>query len=284
MKRSIRDSIVGLSIIGAITGLTSTMLWLRGIKLGAESWKVEATFENASGLAERSPVTYRGILVGSIGKINITPQSVNASIEINKSDLVLPKPVFAKIITSSLLGGDVQVALISNNKILSKNLELPKSKNCQNKIILCKGDKIKGISLKNISTLTEEIADLLKSADQENMVSSLVESTKQFDKTQKHLDELINQVKKELSGLDPIINNLKDSSDHIKSILGSINNPETLEDIKKTASSTRSITNKIDLMSNDFAKIIDDEDLMNALRRVTIGLGELFNEIYPATK
>ena len=89
MRRSIRDAIVGFSIIGGMVAFASTMLWLRGFRLGNNSWKITANFEDASGLAERSPVTYRGILVGSISKIQVTPQAVKASLIIDKNSFLL---------------------------------------------------------------------------------------------------------------------------------------------------------------------------------------------------
>ena len=56
---------------------------------------------------------------------------------------------------------------------------------------------------------------------------------------------------------------------------------KTLNDLQQTASSTRSITEKIDEFGTDLSKIIEDKELMYAIRSVTIGLGELFNELYP---
>jgi phospholipid/cholesterol/gamma-HCH transport system substrate-binding protein len=43
-----------------------------------------ANFNDASGLAERSPVTYRGILVGSVRSIKVTSSAVVAELEITK--------------------------------------------------------------------------------------------------------------------------------------------------------------------------------------------------------
>ncbi len=65
MRRSVREAIVGFSIVGAIAAFAGTMLWMRGIRLGAETWTVTVRFDDAGGLDARSPVTYRGILVGS---------------------------------------------------------------------------------------------------------------------------------------------------------------------------------------------------------------------------
>ncbi len=282
MRRSIRDAIVGLSLIGAIAGFGGTLLWLRGVRLTAKTWRVTASFENASGLTKRSPIKYRGILIGSIKDIKITPRDVKATLEIDKSDLILPLPVFAKVVTSSVLGGDVQVSLISSNKDIPLKPPMPMSNQCIGNGILCEGDEIKGESLMNISTLTEEFEKILQKAESQNVISTLVDSTKQFDKTQKNLDELIVQAKSEIDRAMPIINNLIIASNHIQNILASIDNPETLNDLKQTAKSTRSLTKKIDNIGSDMSKIMEDEQLMNALRNVTIGLGEFFNEIYPS--
>ena len=54
-----------------------------------------------------------------------------------------------------------------------------------------------------------------------------------------------------------------------------------LKDIQELASSTNSVTKKIDQMSTDFGKIMEDKELVYALKRVTIGLSKLFDEIYP---
>ncbi len=282
MRRSLRDAIVGLSIVSGIVGFGAAMLWLQGIKLGSNNWKITASFNDATGLAERAPVTYRGILVGSVVKINVTRQSVEANLEISQNDLILPKPVFAKVINSSLLGGDVQVALISKGNPNISTLLTPSSDNCPSEKILCAGDMIQGQALMNISTLTEEFEKILEKADKQNVVSSLVDSTEQFDKTQKNLDELIVQVKEEIARAEPIITNLKYATMHINNILASLDNPDTINDLKKTAQSTRSITEKFDELSGDVVKIMDDPELMSAVKNVTIGLAELFNELYPA--
>ena len=281
MRRSIRDALVGLSLLSGVVLFASTTLWLRGIKIGANQWTIQANFSNASGLAELSPVTFRGILVGSVKRIKVTPINVQAIIDINNAKLQLPQPVIAKVVTSSLLGGDAQVALVTSNQNISNNSPMPKSIKCKESNILCDGDIIQGQSLKSISTLTEELEKIIEKADKQNIVSNLVESTKQFDQTQKNLDELIAQAKNEIGKIAPIINNLKNASNHFNNILASIDNPETLKDIKETASSTRSLTGKIDELGTDFSKIMDDKELMSAIRSVTIGLGELFNELYP---
>mgnify|MGYP003307283436 CR=1 FL=1 len=121
MRRSVREALVGFSIIGAIAGFAGTMLWLRGVRLGSESWTVTADFANAGGLAARSPVTFRGIMVGTVRSVDVTPMSVKATLEINADDLQLPLPVKAAVSSASLLGGDSQVELVTSGAPLVTN-------------------------------------------------------------------------------------------------------------------------------------------------------------------
>ena len=83
MRRSVRDAIVGFSVIGAFVGLHNDGLDAR-MRLGASEWTLTARFADASGLAERSPVTYRGILVGSVRRIRRS-DAVVADLEILKA-------------------------------------------------------------------------------------------------------------------------------------------------------------------------------------------------------
>ena len=111
-----------------------------------------------------------------------------------------------------------------------------------------------------------------------------MDSTIQFDRTQKNLDELILQLKQEVYKAEPIIENLIKASSHLENILGSLNNPKTLNSIKETADSTRSITNKVDTLTNGIGKLSEDEKLMDALKNLTLGLSKFFNELYPESE
>jgi phospholipid/cholesterol/gamma-HCH transport system substrate-binding protein len=67
----------------------------------------------------------------------------------------------------------------------------------------------------------------------------------------------------------------------LNNILSNIDNEETLDDIKLTINAARSITSKIDNMSDDFEKLTKDKELTAAIRDLTIGLSKFLNEIYP---
>jgi len=281
MRRSLRDAFVGFSLLGGLVIFSGAMLWLKDFRLGSKTWEISASFKDASGLAQMSPVTYRGIIVGSVQKINFTPNTVDTKIKLNNDNLILPKPVIAKIVTSSMLGGDAQLSLVSLGKSLNKNELITVKKDCPNKRILCSGDNIKGIEMASISSLTEGINGIIDEADRQEIVNKVSESIEQFDRTQANLDELVLLSKLELIRAKPIISELTKASIHLNNILESIDNPKTLKDIQELASTSSSLTKKIDQMSADMGNIMEDKELIEALKRVTIGLSKLFDDIYP---
>ena len=281
MRRSLRDAFVGFSLLGGLVIFSGAMLWLRDFRLGSKTWEISASFKDASGLAKMSPVTYRGIIVGSVQKISFTPNTVETKIKLNNDNLILPKPVIAKIVTSSMLGGDAQLSLISLGKSLNKNELITVNKDCPQKRILCSGDNIKGVKMVSISSLTEGINGIIDEADKQAIVNKVSESIQQFDRTQANLDELVLLSKSELIRAKPIISELTKASFHLNNILESLDNPETLKDIQELASTSSSLTKKINQMSSDMGNIMEDKELINALKKVTIGLSKLFDDIYP---
>ena len=280
MRRSLKDSIVGFSLLGGILIFTFFSLWIRGIKLSSKNWYLFAEFDNASGLSKKSPVTYRGILVGSVEDIIFTNESIKAKIVLNNPDIILSKPAFARVVTNSFLGGDVQVALETSERTIPKNTAKPTSEKCNSKLIICQKDTITGKQLSSLSNITNRLNDLLKESNQENLIENIVNSIDKFDKTQENLDELIYLSKQEILRVKPLVEQFTTVANHLNSILSSIDNKETLEDVKLTLNAARSISNKLDNMTDDFENLIKDKELTRSIRDLTIGLSKFLNEVY----
>ena len=282
MRRSVRDAIVGFTLIGGIIGFASTALWLRGVRLGSSHWSLTARFNDAAGLAERSPVTYRGILVGSVRSIAVTPEAVVAELEINKADLRLPLPVTATVGSSSLLGGSAQVALVSGGRPLAKNAPLPRAADCRADRQLCDGSNVEGREAASLSTVTETLQELLAQAQKERVIPHAAESLEQIDATAKEFELLTVQLQDELANAAPVIRNLEAATAHLNNLVSSLDNPQTVSELKQTATNAAQLTAKIDAVGGDVAQLTGDPEFMKGVRNLTIGLGELFGEIYPA--
>jgi len=113
------------------------------------------------------------------------------------------------------------------------------------------------------------------------LIENIVNSIDQFDRTQENLDELIYLSKKEIERVEPLLKEFTVAANHLNNILSTIDDKETLNDIKLTINAARSISTKIDDMSDDFKKLTQDKELTKSIRDLTIGLSKFLNEIYP---
>ena len=282
MRRSVRDAIVGFTLIGGIIGFASTALWLRGVRLGSSHWSLTARFNDAAGLAERSPVTYRGILVGSVRSIAVTPEAVVAELEINKGDLRLPRPVTVTVGSGSLLGGDARVALVSRGEPLPQDAPFPRGVDCQPTHQLCNGGTVVGREAPSLSTVTATMQELLAQVQDERVIPNVAASLEQIEATTKEFEALTVQLQDELAKAAPVIRNLEAATAHVNNIVASLDNPQTVSELKQTAANAAQLTAKIDAVGGDVAQLTGDPEFMKGVRNLTIGLGELFGEIYPA--
>ena len=282
MRRSVRDAIVGFTLIGGIIGFSSTALWLRGVRLGSSHWTLTAQFNDAAGLAERSPVTYRGIMVGSVRSISVTPESVVVELEINKADLRLPLPVTATVGSASLLGGSTQVALVSSGTPLPPDAPLPQALGCQPTRQLCSGGTVVGQEVPSLATVIATMQELLAQVQDELVIPNVAASLEQIKTTTKSFELLTVQLQDELAKAAPVIRNLDLATAHINNIVASLDNPQTLSELQQTAANAAELTAKIDAVGGDVAQLTSDPEFMKGVRNLTIGLGELFGEMYPA--
>ena len=281
MRRSVRDAIVGFTLIGGIVGFASTALWLRGVRVGASHWSLTARFNDAAGLAERSPVTYRGILVGSVRSIEVTPEAVVAELEINQADLRLPLPVTATVGSASLLGGSARVALVSRGTLLPPDAPLPQAPGCQPTLQLCNGGIVVGQEVPSLSTVTATMQELLAQVQDDRVIPNVAATLEHIEATTKSFELLTVRLQDELVKAAPVIRNLELATAHINNIVASLDNPQTLRELQQTAANAAQLTATIDAVGGDVAQLTGDPEFMKGVRNLTIGLGELFGEIYP---
>jgi phospholipid/cholesterol/gamma-HCH transport system substrate-binding protein len=207
---------------------------------------------------------------------------VVAELEITKGDLRLPLPVTATIGSASLLGGDAQVSLMSRGKPLPENAPLPKAVTCQPKAQLCDGATVMGQEASSITTVTDTLQELLTQAKAEKLIPNAAASIEQIDATAKSFEALTVQLQAELLKVDPVLRNLQAATAHANNIVASLDNPETLSSLRQTATNAAELTAKLDAVGGDVETLTSDPAFMDGLRNVTIGLGALFSEVYPA--
>ncbi|MCP9775791.1 MlaD family protein [Cyanobium sp. WAJ14-Wanaka] len=291
MRRSVREAIVGFSLLAALASAAGLSLWLRGISLNRSNWTVRASFAQASGLAERSAVTYRGVQVGNVRRVRVTPGAVIADLEISKADLHLAKPAYAEISSASLLGGDSQVSLVSTGPLLPPNAPAPYSKTCNQAVMLCNGSSIVGLEAASLSTVTALMHKMLTEVDKDNLISKFSKLTTSFEQTSqdasgflKDGQVLVKKLDKSVDHAQPTITNLNASTAHLRNLLVALDNPKTVKDLQQTVSNAEKLSAKWNAVGGDVKKLTDDPKFMDGVRSVAVGLGKFFDELYPERK
>ena len=289
MRRSVREAIVGFTLLGAFAGAGLFWLWLRGVSVASRTWNFQVNFADAAGLSERSPVTYRGVLVGSVSKLSTTSEAVVAELEIKDSDLKLPLPLVAQVQEASLLGGDAVVSLITPSRRLPADTPGPTASNCNRNLTVCDGVTLSGVNAASISSLTATVQKLLEQVEREQLIPDLVKTTRSFDRTANQANkfmedgqQLIKDLEAAVKSAQPTIDNLNASTANIRNLTRALDNPKTVSELKNTVSNAEKLTERWNEVGGDVEKLTADKRFMDGLRSVGIGLGKFFDELYPA--
>lgn len=303
MRRSVREALVGFSLLAAIASGLGLWFWLRGISLSRDTWTIRASFADAGGLAVRSPVRFRGVLVGNVRRVTVTDAAVVADLEITDPRLRLGRPLVARVSASSLLGGDAQVSLLAGGTPLPASLPGPRDRGCDNTRMVCNGGKVTGVAAASLDSVTETVQSLLNQAEKEQLVQQMVAATAAFSKTARETEkltksgqvfltdaqELVTQLNRSVGKVDPILNNLNHASadaaratKHVGNLAAALDNPKTVADLQATLTNAKQLTDRWSAVGGDVSKLTGDPKFLDGIRSVSIGLGRFFEELYPA--
>jgi phospholipid/cholesterol/gamma-HCH transport system substrate-binding protein len=302
MRRSVREALVGFSLLAGIAGGLGFWLWLKGVSLQRNVWTIEANFADAAGLADRSAVLFRGVQVGNVRGIKVSGQAVAARLEITDPNLRLSRPVVARIASSSLLGGDAVVSLLSSGAPLPTGPG-PRDPACDAKRLVCDGGKVAGVAAPTLESVTETVQQLLSQAERERVVPQMAAATRAFERTAgeteklsrdgqvfvKEAQRLVRELNTSVRKADPILANLNKASAeaaaatrHARSVAARIDNPTTTQDLQATLANARKLTDRWNAVGGDVSKLTGDPKFMEGVRSVSVGLGKFFEELYPA--
>lgn len=110
------EALVGLTVIlGIITALLGAV-WLSGRSWGDEYKDVVASFSAVGQLAEGNPVTFRGVNVGRVSKIELSPRGTGVYVTMSvRPDVPLQGDV-GVLLGSASLFGDWQAEIVSQSE------------------------------------------------------------------------------------------------------------------------------------------------------------------------
>ena len=107
MSRKLIDLWVGFFVIFGFAALLFLALRVGNLSTAnfAETYSLNAKFDNIGGLKVRGPVKSAGVVVGRVAEIGFDQQTYEASVTVTiDSRYKFPKDTFASILTAGLLG------------------------------------------------------------------------------------------------------------------------------------------------------------------------------------
>ncbi len=145
-SRAIKEGSVGLLIATTVVLFGGIALWLRGISLGEKNYQITAQFPNVKGVQVGDPVRYRGLRVGRIKTIVPGTNGVDVVMDIDSSDLLIPRDVVIQASSSGLIGETFIDIQPPERPISFSNPKMsPLGKKCDRQEILCNGETLVGV-------------------------------------------------------------------------------------------------------------------------------------------
>lgn len=145
-SRTIREGSVGLLILVGLAVFVGLVQWLRGEWLGERGYQFAVKFANVAGMKSGASVRFRGVKVGEIKEVQAETNGVNAIVEINSTDLVIPKNVIIEANQAGLVGEtsiDIRPATDKPLPTSAQSLN-PLEKQCNSSLIICDDDRLQG--------------------------------------------------------------------------------------------------------------------------------------------
>jgi phospholipid/cholesterol/gamma-HCH transport system substrate-binding protein len=145
-SRTLREGSLGLFILMGLGLASGLIFWLKGIELGRHSYQFIARFPEVIGIQTGSAVRYRGVTIGHIASIQPGINGVDVTLEINSSDLLIPRNVKIEANQGGFIGETaIDIIPLSATEISnSANFPNPLSPDCNARTIVCDGDRLSG--------------------------------------------------------------------------------------------------------------------------------------------
>lgn len=218
-SRTIREGSVGLLILLGLGLFGLLLLWLRGLNLGARSYRFVVEFAAVGGMQAGAPVRYRGVSVGRIIAIRPGANAVEAEVEIGSATLLMPRNSLIEANQSGLIG-ETSIDITPPNELLADTGVTPFSANCDTSPIVCDGTRLQGeigVSFEALIRSTVELTDLFTDPTFFNDIRTLTRNT---SNAAANIANLANEVTELTQGVEIQLNTLTTSASTTANAVG----------------------------------------------------------------
>jgi len=172
-SRLVREGSVGLFIVVGLAVVGGTVVWLRGLNVGARKYRVIVDFDNANQLIVGSPAFYRGVRVGEIVEIDPRADGVDVTLTVSPPDLRIPSNSIIEANQSGLIG-ETSIDIIPQEALPPESEELlPLAETCDSSAIVCDGDRVDGQVGASIDRLIRSTADAAEAFSDPELIDNI---------------------------------------------------------------------------------------------------------------
>lgn len=284
-----REGAVGLLALVSVSALVALVVWLRGVALNRDSYRVRVEFPSADGIDVGTPVNYRGVPVGRIERLEPDSNLVAVVVRISPADLRIPKRVKVEVDQTGLIGEAV-LSMVPEGPIAGiERLPLPTDSQCQAvRVLLCDGDQVAGNPPINYGSLIRAmvaVADLVTASEFQDRVDGLLDNVEDTSREIRNLSRngasLARAFERELRAFSGAARSLTATSDTVGAIARS-----SAGEIAPTAAAIRGASAQTEatlgtlngLLVNNRQSITTT---LGSITRTSNSLREVFQEVAP---
>jgi phospholipid/cholesterol/gamma-HCH transport system substrate-binding protein len=167
-----REGAVGLLAIAGTVIAVGLGVWLQGTLWGGRSYKVVVEFADADGIQVGAPVTYRGIRVGGVTRVQPQANHVLVELDINDPELRIPANPQVAVNRMGLIG-EANLSIMPMTALVDEQaIAGPMDRNCDSTIVVCKGDRLIGETPLNYGSLIRALVTVADTITSERFKNS----------------------------------------------------------------------------------------------------------------
>jgi phospholipid/cholesterol/gamma-HCH transport system substrate-binding protein len=254
-SRVVREGSVGLLILLGLGCTVGISAWLRGASLGGRySLAVELT--DAVGLNIGSPVKYRGVKVGRVNSLTPSIDGVVAQVDISPPSLVIPRDSSVSVTQSGFIGQvelSIQPKKAASSQPIASNLS-PYRPKCDESVILCDGDRLKGGIGANFDELIQSTTKLANLLSENELIDNANTTLKAFTATSKNISVLSRNTSRTLKDVSVAANGFTGLSQETRQQLRQVGPVST--SVTRAANQVSVLGNRLDTTATQVNSLI----------------------------
>jgi phospholipid/cholesterol/gamma-HCH transport system substrate-binding protein len=255
------------------------------------SFPVTAQFADSGGIFAGAQVTYRGISVGKVGKLDFADGGVRATLEIEDSAPRIPKDVLAVVANKSAIGEqfvDLQPRsntgpyLAQGSAITQTNTRIPIDTTT---LLVDVNGLVKSVDTDSLRTVVDELGQAFEGTGQD--LSTILDTSSAFIRT---ADDNIDVTRALIRNSDSVLQTQVDKSGQIGTFSKNLAllsdtlvdaDPDLRRLLDKGSQSARTVRTVVDENSTDLGNAVRDLVVANRpLKTNVLGLQSIF-VLYP---